>query len=81
MKETPQFFFGRVYRKLTLKKRRKFSINQNNGALLRIAKLKTKNFISLKSLRLIYGIEEINKLLNTNFKKKIFCLKSIKIIL
>lgn len=76
-RETPQFFFTRVFRKLTFKKKRNISLDLNIGAIDRVKKLKVKNFKSISSIRKLYGIEQIN-ILNKSFKNKFFVIKEIK---
>ena len=51
----------RVYRKLTLKKRRNFSPYQNLGAILGIKNIKTKNFSNLAEIKKLYGVITPNK--------------------
>ena len=60
-KTSPQYFFMRVYRKLTLKKRRNFSPYQNLGAILGIKNIKTKNFSNLAEIKKLYGAITPNK--------------------
>lgn len=51
----------RIYRKLSLKKRRTFSPYQNLGAISGIKNIKTKNFMNLAEIKKLYGVITPNK--------------------
>ena len=73
----------RIYRKLTLLKRRNFSPYQNLGAILDIKNIRTKNFTNLAEIKKLYGVTTPNKSQITEskliFSKKIKYTNSIHI--
>jgi hypothetical protein len=80
-KTTPQFFFSRVYRKVTFKKRRNFSMSQNISAIKKIKNLKTINFEKLSDIECFYSLSIINNRSLKNHKLSVLNIKNIKNIL